>query len=336
MKNTATNSNIEPLEIGPLRLETNLALAPMAGYCELPFRLVVRKIGGVGLTFTSLMSAMGLRYGSDKTVELASSSVADRPLVMQFFGAEPDALSDAARWGEDNGADVIDINMGCSVPKVVRNNGGSALLKEPDAAIRLMERIVTSVRKVPVTVKMRLGWADSSIVAPYLAARFEDAGVAAITVHGRTAAMKFRGHVRLDDIAAVVAAVKRIPIIGNGDVRTPQDAADMLSATGCRGVMIGRAALSSPWIFRDTWAYLTTGQIPPRDTLQQKCGYMREHFEHLVSAMGERRAAAAFRKSASWYAKQLGPCKALRERLSKIQSAREFNDAVGEFLSSSS
>lgn len=335
MKKPATDSHILPLEIGPLKLETNLALAPMAGYCELPFRLVVRKIGGVGISFTSLMSAMGLRYRSEKTFELAGSSPADRPLVMQFFGAEQDALCDAARWGEDNGADAIDINMGCSVPKVVRNNGGSALLKEPDGAVRLMERVVAAVRKVPVTVKMRIGWDESSIVAPYLAARFEDAGVAAITVHGRTASMKFRGHVRLDDIAAVVAAVKRIPIIGNGDVHSPHDAAEMLRATGCRGVMIGRAALSSPWIFRDTWAYLTTGKIPPGETLEQKCGFMREHFENSVNIMGERRAAAAFRKSANWYAKQLGPCKTLKARLSKFHSAQEFDDAISEFLSGS-
>ncbi len=320
-----------PLRIGNLQLATNLVLAPMAGYCELPFRLVARACGGIGLAFTPLLSPKGVIYGTQRTRDLAATCPEDHPLALQFYGGDPAELAQAARWAEDRGAQLIDINMGCSVPKVIRNNGGSRLLCDPDATLRLVDRVVASVRHTPVTAKLRLGWDDAHIVAPQLAARLEQAGVAAITIHGRTAAMKFRGKCRLDGIAAVVAAVNNIPVIGNGDVRTPYDAEHMIRETHCHGVMIGRGALMHPWIFRDTWSYLTTGAIPPPPAVEEKCNLMRRHFRTSIQLRGERFAVLAFRKFGPWYGKYSAPGRVLREQMPRIQSAVDFENVLARY-----
>src|SRR5688500_17091293 len=180
-------------------------------------------------------------------MELAATCEQDAPLAMQLYGGDVNRLCEAARWAEDRGADIVDLNMGCPVDKITKRDGGSNLLCNPDATLKMVQRIKASLRHVPLTCKLRLGWDDSSIVAPYLASRLEDLGVAAITVHGRTPEMRFAGQARLDDIADVVTAVKHVPVIGNGDVQSPHDAARMIRRTGCAGVMIGRAALSTPW-----------------------------------------------------------------------------------------
>src|SRR5688500_5495171 len=267
---------VQPPQVGHVRLATNLLLAPIAGYCDVAFRLVARSCGGVGLACTDLICPEGALRETAKTLQLAQTTEADSPLCMQLYGGDPDRLCEAARWAEDRGAAVVDINMGCPVDKITKRDGGSKLLCDPDRTLRLVDRVVKVLRHAPLTAKLRLGWDDTCIVAPSLAARLEDAGVALVTIHGRTTEMKFGGQARLDGIAAVVAAVKRIPVIGNGDVRTPQDAARMVAATRCAGVMIGRGALSAPWLFRDTWSYLTTGEIPAPPTLEEKCQLMRD------------------------------------------------------------
>ena len=175
---------------------------------------------------------------------------------MQLYGGDVDRLCEAAMWAEDRGAHVIDINMGCPVDKVTKRDGGSKLLCNPDNTLRMVEKVKGCLLRTPLTCKLRLGWDDTCIVAPYLASRLEEAGVALITIHGRTTEMSFTGKARLDGIAAVVAAVKKIPVIGNGDIKTPHDAARMIDVTGCAGIMIGRGALVRPWLFRDTWSYL--------------------------------------------------------------------------------
>jgi nifR3 family TIM-barrel protein len=185
---------------------------------------------------------------------------------------------------------------------------------------------------VPLTCKLRLGWDDSCIVAPYLAARLEELGVAAITIHGRTTAMRFSGEARLDGIAEVVAAVKRIPVIGNGDVRTPADAQRMIRRTGCAGVMIGRGALSTPWIFRDTHALLTKGRVPPPPTIEQIVQLMRDHFYSHCRFRNERSAVIEFRKRVSWYAKNLHPCDQLRQEMRLFNGAAEFEAILSRFL----
>ena len=190
----------------------------------------------------------------------------------------------------------------------------------------------SSLRHVPLTCKLRLGWDDSCIVAPYLARRLEEIGVAAITIHGRTTEMRFTGQARLDGIAEVVAAVKQIPVIGNGDVKTPADAARMIEYTRCAGVMIGRGALSAPWIFRDIHSYLTCGVTPPQPSIEQIVQLMRDHFYNMSRFRNERAAVIEFRKRISWYAKQMNPCRILRDEVRVINNTQDFENAISHFL----
>jgi nifR3 family TIM-barrel protein len=196
----------------------------------------------------------------------------------------------------------------------------------------MVERVKSCLLRVPLTCKLRLGWDDNSIVAPYLARRLEELGVALITIHGRTTEMRFQGEARLDGIRSVVDACRNIPVVGNGDVKTPQDARRMMEVTGCAGVMIGRGALSTPWLFRDTWSYLTTGTIPPEPTIEEKVEMIRRHFYHLIRFRNERVAILEFRKRISWYAKTMNPCRPLRDMMRVIDSAEDFEAALTYFL----
>lgn len=323
---------VAPLSIGNVRLATNLLLAPIAGYCDVSFRLVARSCGGVGLACTDLLSPEGILRGTAGSVAIAATGPGDSPLCVQLYGSATDRMCEAARWAEDYGADVVDINMGCPVDKVTKKDGGSKLLCDPDKTLRMVERIKSTLPRVPLTAKLRLGWDDSCIVAPSLAARLEDAGVSLVTVHGRTTEMRFSGQARLDGIAAVVAAVKRIPVVGNGDVKSPQDAKRMIEATGCAGVMIGRGALSAPWLFRDTWSYLTTGDVPEPLSVGEKCQLMRDHFNNLCHYRGEQSAVNELRRRVSWYAKKMHPCRVLKDEMRVIRSAAEFEDVLSRFL----
>jgi tRNA-dihydrouridine synthase B len=256
------------MRIGPLQLESNLFLSPLAGYTNLPFRLVVREIGGVGLCTTDLVNARSLLEKNPKAFKLIETRPADSPLAVQLFGSVPEEMRDAALLLEARGVAAIDINMGCPVRKVCNVGGGSAMMTELDKTAALVRGMVGAV-KIPVTAKMRLGWDDQNITAPDLARALEDAGVAAIFVHGRTREQGFGGTVNLAGIRKVVEAVKSIPVIGNGDVITPQAAKQMLDETGCAGVSIGRGAFYNPWIFRHTLGYLN-GAIENRQVLD--CG----------------------------------------------------------------
>jgi tRNA-dihydrouridine synthase B len=323
---------LPPLRIGSLHLATPLLLAPIAGYCDLSFRLVARSCGGVGLACTDLLCPEGVLRETTKTLQLAQTTEADSPLCMQLYGGDVDRLCEAARWAQDRGAHVVDISLGGPVDKITKRDGGSKLLCDPDRTVRMVDRVRAVLTRVPLTAKLRLGWDDSCIVAPQLARRLEDAGVELITIHGRTTEMKFSGQARLDGIAEVVAAVRNIPVIGNGDIRTPQDARRMIEHTRCAGVMIGRGALSMPWIFRDTWSYLTTGVIPAAPTLEAKCQLMRDHFYNICRYQSERNAVVEFRKRVSWYAKQMHPCRMLKEEMRAINSAADFDGVVARFL----
>jgi tRNA-dihydrouridine synthase B len=323
---------IQPLQIGPVRLATNLLLAPIAGYCDLAFRLMARSCGGVGMACTDLLCPEGVLRESRKSMELARTCPADSPLCMQLYGGDVELLCEAARWAEDRGAHVIDINMGCPVDKVTKRDGGSKLLCDPNKTLKMVERVVGVLKRVPLTCKLRLGWDDSCIVAPMMARRLEEAGVAMVTIHGRTTEMRFSGEARLEGIGEVVAAVKKIPVVGNGDVRRPEDAKRMMEKTGCAGVMIGRAALSAPWIFRDVWSYLTRGVIPAEPTIEEKCGLMREHFYGMIRCRSERAAIIEFRKRVSWYAKHMHPCGMLKDGIRLMEKVEEFDQVVIAFL----
>jgi nifR3 family TIM-barrel protein len=279
------------------------------------------------LATTDLVNARALLLRSRKTLELIHTSSEDRPLAVQIYGAQPDEMTAAAQWLEEYGASVIDINMGCPVPKVTRGGGGSALLCQVSSTVRLVRSVVESVR-IPVTVKMRLGWDDASISAPTFAREFEQAGVAAVTIHGRTRAQGFRDRVNLDGIRAVVDAVHSMPVLGNGDVRSLADAHHMLAVTGCAGVAIGRGALVHPSIFRDLAAVDRGLPLPPPLSYRERLDLMRRHLYLLARQLDERRACLTFRKIAGWYGKVLRPGRQLQQELVRLESLAQFDDIL--------
>src|SRR5262245_54787140 len=302
------------LELGSLKLSSRYLLAPLAGYTNLSFRLVVRALGGLGLATTDLVNARALLRASRKTLELIDTCPADRPLAVQIYGADAAEMADAARLLQEYGADVVDINMGCPVHKVVRGGGGSAMLCDRGKTIDLVRSVVEAVR-LPVTVKMRLGWDDASWSAPFFAREFEQAGIAAVTIHGRTREQGFAGEVQLDGIRAVVEAVESIPVIGNGDIRTIADAAAMLERTGCAGIAIGRGALLNPWFFAQLQHWEETGEPGPCPAYEEHVAFMHSHFDLLVQERGERFACLTFRKVANWYCRVLRPGRDAQQRL---------------------
>src|SRR5947207_12377206 len=251
------------MRIGSLELKSNLFLSPLAGYTNLPFRLTLREVGGLDLATTDLVNARSLLEKNPKAFKLIETCPGDRPLAVQLFGSVPEEMRDAAQFLETKGVSAVDINMGCPVRKVCRVGGGSAMMTELDKTAALVKGMVDAAR-MPVTAKMRLGWDDQNLTAPDLARTLEDVGVAAIFVHGRTREQGFGGTVNLAGIRAVVSAVKTIPVIGNGDVITPQAAKKMLDETGCAGVSIGRGAFYDPWIFKRTLQYLNSVSLAPR------------------------------------------------------------------------
>jgi len=328
-----------PLTFGNFELSTNLLLAPIAGYCDLAFRVTCReqsRTGGLGLACTDLLSPHGLLRGSAHSLDLAKTDERDSPICMQLYGGDGEILADGAKWAIDHGADVIDINMGCPVDKVTKKDGGSMLLCDPPKTVKIAERIVRAAEqhsngRVPVTAKVRLGWSDGCHVAPQLARDLESAGIRAVTVHGRTTEQKFRGNVDLDGIARVVESVREIPVIGNGDVKTAEDALRLMERTGCAGVMIGRGALAAPWIFRQAWA-LQKGEPVVEPSEQEKIDTMRRYFELMLEQRGERYALMHIRRRISWFAKRLGPCKPFREAVRTAPDASAVHGAFDEFL----
>ena len=242
-------SAADPLVIGPRTMPSRYCLAPLAGYTQLAFRRSIRELGGLGLATTDLVHSRMLLGERPKSMQLVATSDDDQPLSVQIFGSKPHELADAARWLADRGYAGIDLNMGCPMAKVTGEGGGARLMCDAGGATQLVE-IVREAVDLPVSVKMRLGWDRTHRFAPALARAFADLGVVAVTIHGRTRSQGFSGSVDLDGIAETVAAAPSIPVIGNGDVRTPDDALAMRRRTGCAGVAIGRGAMLDPWIFR--------------------------------------------------------------------------------------
>jgi len=319
------------MRLGPYALSSNLFLSPLAGYTNLPFRLTLRELGGLGWATTDLIHARSLLEGNPTALKLAATTSADRPLAIQLFGRNPEEMRDAAVWCEDAGVQAVDINMGCPVRKVVSIGGGSAMMQQLDRTAELVRGMVEAVR-IPVTAKMRLGWDDDNLTAPDLARRLESVGVAAIFVHGRTRAQGFSGRVNLAGIRAVVEAVERIPVIGNGDVTSPAAARHMLDATGCAGVSIGRGAFYDPWIFRRTAAFLQTGELTAEPSFEDRVAVMRRHFGRYLEFYGEERGPRLFRKVAPWYARGFGPSKPFKQGIIAINSRADFERVLDEYL----
>ncbi|MDG2020965.1 MAG: tRNA-dihydrouridine synthase [Phycisphaerales bacterium] len=340
------------LSIGSLQLESRVLLAPIAGHTDLAFRLLCRELGGVGCAYSDLLNSRAVLAGTEKSMVLASTAPGDEPFGMQLYGAPHDPLPEAACWAVDHGAAVIDINMGCPVDKVAKKNGGSLLLRDCPSTLDLVERIIAAVDRhsggrIPVTAKVRLGWDEDSIVAPRLARDLESAGIALVTVHGRTTVQRFKGCANWDAIGEVVAAVDRIPIIGNGDVIEPQDAVKLMAHSGCAGVMIARAAIRKPWIFRqaDAAVRLARGEHPDsevdRATLErqvvepaliEKFKVIRRHVELCATHLNQRAAAELMRQRISWYGKSMGHVKPLKEAIRTAPDLETMRAAVDHWI----
>ena len=314
-----------------LELGSRLFLSPLAGYTNLPFRLTIRELGGLGLATTDLVNARSLVEERPKALKLVETRPEDRPLAVQLFGSVAEEMRDAAVLLESRGVDVVDVNMGCPVPKVCRVGGGSAMMTDLDRTARLVQGMVNAVG-IPVTVKMRLGWDDANLTAPDLARALVGVGVAAVFVHGRTREQGFRGSVNLAGIRAVVEAVPQIPVIGNGDVKTPQAARRMLEETGCAGVSIGRGAFLNPWIFRDTVHYLSTGEVLEEPTFEDRLRVMSRHLDRMIEVFGEVHGCRLFRKVAPWYARRFGPASYFNQRAVRIANREDFDRALADYV----
>ncbi|MEQ9411365.1 MAG: tRNA-dihydrouridine synthase [Fuerstiella sp.] len=315
----------QPIRIGTRILPSRFFLAPLAGYTHLAFRVMLRRLGGLGLATTDLVQAQMLVSQTRKSLELVETSPEDRPLSVQIYSGVTEHLVKAARWLQDRGYAGIDINMGCPMAKVNGGGGGARLMCDTSGATEMVARVIEAVR-LPVTVKMRLGWDSDNLSAPQLAAAFEQIGVASVTVHGRTRQQGFHGSVDRDGIRETVQAVRTMPVIANGDVRTPADALSMIAETGCAAVAIGRGAMLDPWIFRRLQN--VEAGLPAADpTADEQIAFLSDHF-HLMRKQHGDYSCLLFRKFAAWYGARLGIPEDLEDRLRRFESATEFDQLV--------
>ncbi len=319
---------ITMLKIGNIELENGLVLAPMAGITNLPFRLLIKKMGA-GLVCSEMVSSMGLSLNQKKTMEYLKSDPGEKPFAVQIFGAKPDIMAKAAQLVIENGADAVDINMGCPVKKVTKTGAGAALLKD----IKTAEKIVSSVRMVctvPLTVKIRSGWSGDSIVACDIAKVIEGCGADAVTIHPRTALQGYAGSADWKIISKVKESVG-IPVIGNGDIRHARDSVDMMEQTGCDGVMIGRAAAKNPWIFRQV-IELRNGNKVREPGLSERRTLIMEHYGYLSKSMGDRRAIFCMRGLLLRYTKGLPGSSRFREKFSRIKDIKSLVTAMDGYF----
>jgi tRNA-dihydrouridine synthase B len=322
---------LRPLSIGGVRVWPPVLLAPMAGATDSVLRVLCKR-QGVGLVCTELTSSHGLYHGNEKSYRYLRWTEEERPISAQIFGAEPRVMEEAARVVSDAGPDLIDINMGCWVPKVARTGAGAALMKDLSLAAAVMSAVVKG-SSVPVTVKTRMGWDGCTGSAVEVARVAEDVGIAAIAIHGRYARQGFEGRADWGPIAEVAEAVS-IPVIGNGDIRQPQDAARMFAETGCDGVMIGRAALGDPWMFRRTLTYLETGVLEPEPEPEERLDMALLHARMLTrqecgeDAGPDARLPGSARSQIVPYLKGIPGAAAARERLVRINTLREIEETL--------
>ena len=307
------------MKIGNIETENNIFLAPMAGITDLPFRLIAKQCGA-GLVFTEMVSSKALYYGDEKTKQLLKSDYREKPLAVQIFGSDPEAIAYSVRY-LNNCADIIDINMGCPAPKIVKNGDGSKLLLDLKLAQEIVETAVKNA-KVPITVKIRKGWDSEHIVALEIAKIIEKAGAAAITVHGRTRAQFYSGEADWEIIKKVKESVN-IPIIGNGDVNSPEKAKEMLEYTKADAVMIGREAIGNPWIFRNTIQYLKDNKKCEEPTNKERLEMILKHLELEIQEKGEKVAVKEMRKFISGYTKGLKDASQFRCKINTLETQEE-------------
>lgn len=318
-------------KIGDIEMKNQVVLAPMAGVCNAAFRLIVKEFGA-GLVCAEMVSDKAILYKNEKTMDMLYIDEREKPLSLQIFGGEKETLVEAAKFVEKNTtADIIDINMGCPVPKIIKSDAGAKWLLDPKKIYEMVAAVVDAVDK-PVTVKMRMGWDDDHIYAIENAQAVERAGGQAVSLHGRTRVQMYEGTANWDIIKQVKESVN-IPVIGNGDVKTPEDAKRMLDTTGCDGVMIGRAALGDPWMIYRTVQYLETGELMAPPTPEEKIKVCMLHADRLIKLKGEKVGIMEMRKHAAWYLKGLRGNAKVRNAINECNTRAELEALLQEYIS---
>jgi len=316
------------MQIGKIKLDIPLALAPMAGITDLPYRIICRELG-CGITISEMVSAKGLLYKNIKTFTMLRIADSERPTAIQLFGSSPVDLAKAAKIVEDSGADMVDFNMGCPVQKIVANGEGSALMKTPQLAYEILAAMVDAVH-IPVTVKFRAGWDKEHLNAPEIAVLAEKAGVSAVAVHGRTREQFYSGNADWDIIKQVKQAVK-IPVFGNGDIRSAVDGMRMLQETKCDGIMIGRGADCNPWIFAELRAALLGENLPLGVGITTRFAMIQRHLQDLIEFKGEIIALKEMRRHVNMYLKSLPKAAAFRAKFNKMETYEDFAVLLAEY-----
>lgn len=313
------------MKIGNVEIENSLALGPMAGVTDLPFRLLCKE-QGCGILYSEMVSAKAILYKNKNTDVLLNIDKREHPVGIQLFGSDPDIMAEIGSRVAEGDCDFIDINMGCPVPKIVNNHEGSYLLTQPKLVEEILTKMVKAINK-PVTVKIRKGFKDGDSQAVEIAKIAEDCGVAAVAVHGRTREQYYSGRADWDIIKAVKEAVK-IPVIGNGDIFSPQDAKAMREYTGCDGLMVGRAARGNPWIFKEINEYLKTGIVPEKPSAEEVKNMILKHASMLIEYKGEYTAVREMRKHIAWYTQGLPHSAELRRRCNEIVSWESLKEVI--------
>jgi tRNA-dihydrouridine synthase B len=317
------------MQIGPYKLANQLILAPMAGVTDRPFRQLCRKLGA-GMAVSEMVSSNSLLWGSEKTRRRANHDDENEPRAVQIMGADPQMMAKAARYNADNGAQIIDINMGCPAKKVCNVAAGSALLRDETLVGNILDAVVNAV-DVPVTLKIRTGWDTENRNGIRIARIAESAGILSLAVHGRTRACGYKGEAEFDTIAAIKSAIN-IPVVANGDITTPEKAKAVLDYTGADAVMIGRAAQGRPWIFREIDHYLRTGDKLPEPGISEVRDILLEHLDNLYAFYGEYTGVRMARKHISWYSKGQRHGAAFRQAVNRVESVEEQREITKTFF----
>ena len=317
------------MKIGNLNLDNKVFLSPMAGVTDLPFRLICKE-QNCGMLYTEMVNAKALCYDDQNTKKMLKIEKEEHPVAIQIFGSDPEYMGGAAKILNSYPNEILDINMGCPAPKVVKNGDGSALLKNPELAAKVLRAVVENSEK-PVTLKIRKGWDDTCINAVEIAKIAEDCGISAIAVHGRTREQYYSGKADWDIIREVKENVS-IPVIGNGDVFEVEDEINMLNKTNCDAIMIGRGAQGNPWIFKRINHYMQTGEILPEPTLEEKIDTAMKHLKLAVQEHGEYVAVREMRKHIAWYLKGLRNSARVRDEINKIESYEEVVNKLKDYM----
>jgi tRNA-dihydrouridine synthase B len=316
--------------IGNVKLDNNVFLAPMAGVTDMPFRILCKE-QGCGLVYTEMVSAKGIHYNDERSNKLAEVNEAEKPASVQIFGSEPVVMAEIAEKLNQSDADIIDINMGCPTPKITKNGEGSALMLNPNLAGKIISAVSKATNK-PVTVKIRKGWDESNVNAVEIAKIAEDNGAKAIAIHGRTREQFYSGISDWDIISSVKEAVS-IPVIGNGDVFSPEDAREMLIKTNCDAVMIGRGAQGNPWVFKRVLHYLDTGELLPLPSRDDKLKMIIRHMDMLIDQKGEQGGVREMRKHIAWYIKGMRNSTYVKQEVFRLASRDEIVQVLEHFFS---